>query len=92
MKKISVVIAVALAGLISSSAFSAQLMKKSEFKKVESQYTKIGTVSTSNKTSQSGALEDLSKKADKKGGDVIVLTSGNTNNKIHGNADVYKKK
>lgn len=92
MKKISVVIAVALAGLISSSAFSAQLMKKSEFKKVESHYTKIGTVSTSNKTSQSGALEDLSKKADKKGGDVIVLTSGNTNNKIHGNADVYKKK
>jgi uncharacterized protein YbjQ (UPF0145 family) len=92
MKKISVVIAVALAGLISSSAFSAQLMKKSEFIKVESQYTKIGTVSTSNKTSQSGALEDLSKKADKKGGDVIVLTSGNTNNKIHGNADVYKKK
>ncbi len=92
MKKISVVIAVALAGLISSSAFSAQLMKKADFEKVESQYTKIGTVSTSNKTSQSGALEDLSKKADKKGGDVIVLTSGNTNNKIHGNADVYKKK
>jgi uncharacterized protein YbjQ (UPF0145 family) len=92
MKKISVVIAVALAGLISSSAFSAQLMKKADFEKVESEYTKIGTVSTSNKTSQSGALEDLSKKADKKGGDVIVLTSGNTNNKIHGNADVYKKK
>ncbi|MGG8472413.1 DUF1471 family periplasmic protein YahO [Rahnella sp. PAMC25617] len=92
MKKISVVIAVALAGLISSSAFSAQLMKKADFEKVESQYTKIGTVSTSNKTSQSGALEDLSKKADKKGGDVIVLTSGNTKNKIHGNADVYKKK
>jgi uncharacterized protein YbjQ (UPF0145 family) len=92
MKKISVVIAVALAGLISSSAFSAQLMKKADFEKVESEYTKIGTVSTSNKTSQSGALEDLSKKADKKGGDVIVLTSGNTNNKIHGTADVYKKK
>ena len=78
MKKISVVIAVALAGLISSSAFSAQLMKKADFEKVESEYTKIGTVSTSNKTSQSGALEDLSKKADKKGGDVIVLTSDST--------------
>jgi hypothetical protein len=92
MKKISVVIAVALAGLISSSAFSAQLMKKADFKKVESEYTKLGSVSTSNKTSQSGALEDLSKQADKKGGDVFVLTSGNTNNKIHGTADVYKKK
>ncbi|RJT35000.1 DUF1471 family periplasmic protein YahO [Rahnella woolbedingensis] len=92
MKKISVVLAVALAGLISSSAFSAEMMKKTEFKKVEAQYTKIGTISTSNKTSQSGAIEDLSKQADKKGGDVFVLTSGNTNNKIHGTADVYKKK
>ncbi|CAM3607202.1 DUF1471 domain-containing protein [Rahnella bruchi] len=92
MKKISVVVAVALTGLISFSAFSAQMMKKTEFKKVESQYTKLGSVSTSNKTSQSGAIEDLSKQADKKGGDVFVLTSGNTNNKIHGTADVYKKK
>ena len=24
--------------------------------------------------------------------DVLVLTSGNTNNKIHGTADIYKKK
>ncbi|WP_420803938.1 DUF1471 family periplasmic protein YahO [Rahnella ecdela] len=85
-------LALALAGLISTSAFSAQMMKKSEFKKVESQYTKLGSVSTSNKTSQSGAIENLSKQADKKGGDVFVLTSGNTNNKIHGTAAPYKKK
>ena len=30
--------------------------------------------------------------ADKQGVDVLVLTSGNTNNKIHGTVDIYKKK
>ncbi|KQN59819.1 MULTISPECIES: DUF1471 family periplasmic protein YahO [Rahnella] len=92
MKKYNVLLAVALTAFISSSAFSAELMKKVDFEKVASEYTKVGSVTTSNKTSQSGAIEDLSKKADKKGGDVFVLTSGNTNNKIHGTADVYKKK
>ena len=92
MKKYNVLLAVALTAFLSTSAFSAQLMKKVDFEKVESQYTKVGSITTSNKTSQSGALEDLSKKADKEGGDVFVLTSGNTNNKIHGTADDYKKK
>ena len=82
MKKYNVLLAVALTAFISSSAFSAELMKKVDFEKVASEYTKVGSVTTSNKTSQSGAIEDLSKKADKKGGDVFVLTSGNTNNKI----------
>ena len=36
--------------------------------------------------------EELIKKADEKGADVLVLTSGNTENKIHGTADIYKKK
>ncbi|EOF0550279.1 DUF1471 domain-containing protein, partial [Salmonella enterica subsp. enterica serovar Kentucky] len=27
-----------------------------------------------------------------KGADVVVLTSGQTENKIHGTADIYKKK
>ena len=66
-------LAVALTAFISSSAFSAELMKKVDFEKVASEYTKVGSVTTSNKTSQSGAIEDLSKKADKKGGDVFVL-------------------
>lgn len=92
MKKHHALLAVALTAFISSGAFSAELLRKVDFEKVSSQYTKIGSVTTSNKTSQSGAIEDLSKKADKKGGDVFVLTSGNTNNKIHGTADVYKKK
>lgn len=37
------------------------------------------------------AREDLIKKADEKGADVVVLTSGQTENKIHGTADIYKK-
>ncbi len=37
------------------------------------------------------AREDLIKKADEKGADVVVLTSGQTENKIHGTADIYKR-
>lgn len=37
------------------------------------------------------AREDLIKKADEKGADVVVLTSGQTENKIHGTADIYKE-
>lgn len=53
---------------------------------------KIGTVSTANEVSVDDAKKELVEKADKEGADVLVLTSGNTNNKIHGTADIYKKK
>ena len=72
--------------------FAAQLLTKNEFKKVASQYQKIGTVNTSNEVSVDDAKKELIEKADKKGADVLVLTSGNTNNKIHGTANIYKKK
>ncbi|EMF0716646.1 DUF1471 family periplasmic protein YahO [Citrobacter sp. Marseille-Q6884] len=75
-----------------SNAYAAELMKKTDFEKVESQYTKIGTISTSNEMSAADAKEDLIKKADEKGADVLVLTSGQTDNKIHGTANIYKKK
>ena len=39
-----------------------------------------------------GGISDLIKKADEKGADVLVLTSGQTDNKIHGTANIYKKK
>ena len=68
------------------------MMTKNEFEKVESQYEKIGTVSTANEVSVDDAKKELVEKADKEGADVLVLTSGNTNNKIHGTADIYKKK
>ncbi|NDO80493.1 hypothetical protein CJP72_06815 [Citrobacter sp. NCU1] len=78
--------------LVVSNAYAAELMMKVDFDKVESQYTKIGTISTSNEMSTSDAKADLLKKADEKGADVVVLTSGQTDNKIHGTANIYKKK
>ena len=74
------------------TTFAAEMMTKNEFEKVESQYEKIGTVSTANEVSVDDAKKELVEKADKEGADVLVLTSGNTNNKIHGTADIYKKK
>ncbi len=52
---------------------------------------KIGDISTSNEMSTADAKEDLIKKADEKRADVLVLTSGQTDNKIHGTANIYKK-
>lgn len=69
-----------------------KLCKKTDFDKVASEYTKIGTISTTGEMSPLDAREDLIKKADEKGADVVVLTSGQTENKIHGTADIYKKK
>ncbi len=48
-------------------------------------------MSTANEVSVDDAKKELVEKADKEGADVLVLTSGNTNNKIHGTADIYKK-
>lgn len=78
--------------LFTTNAFAAELLTREEFKKVESQYEQIGSVSTSGETAIADAKEELIKKADEKGADVLVLTSGNTENKIHGTADIYKKK
>lgn len=54
-----------------SNAYAAELMMKVDFDKVESQYTKIGTISTSNEMSAADAKADLIKKADEKGADVL---------------------
>ncbi|MBJ6079736.1 DUF1471 domain-containing protein, partial [Salmonella enterica subsp. enterica serovar Rissen] len=51
-----------------------------------------GDISTSNEVSVADAKEELLKKAEEKGADVVVLTSGQTDNKIHGTANIYKKK
>ena len=75
-----------------TNAYAAEFMTKLEFEKVESQYTKLGDISTSNEVSVADAKEELLKKAEEKGADVVVLTSGQTDNKIHGTANIYKKK
>lgn len=50
-----------------TNVYAAELMTKAEFEKVESQYEKIGNISTSNEMSTADAKEDLLKKADEKG-------------------------
>lgn len=90
MKKTTAIL-MGAAFLFTTNTFAAELLTKNEFEKVESQYEKIGTVSTANEVSVDDAKKELVEKADKEGADVLVLTSGNTNNKIHGTADIYKK-
>ena len=92
MNKLSTIFLALLVSTFSFSALSAEMMTKNEFKKVHNQYTEIGNISTSGETDSATAKDDLSKKADELGGDIYILTSGNTNNKIHGTAKVYKKK
>ena len=84
MKIISKMLVGALAFAV-TNVYAAELMTKA-------QYEKIGDISTSNEMSTADAKEDLIKKADEKGADVLVLTSGQTDNKIHGTANIYKKK
>lgn len=50
-----------------TNVYAAELLTKVEFEKVESQYTKIGTINTSNETSTMEAKEDLLKRPMKKG-------------------------
>ena len=83
MKIISKMLVGALAFAV-TNVYAAELMTKAEFEKVASQYEKIGDISTSNEMSTADARE--------KGADVLVLTSGQTDNKIHGTANIYKKK
>lgn len=89
MKKL---IFVLLASSVSFSSLAADLMTKVEFEKVKDQYVEVGNISTSGETDAASAKEELSKLADEKGGDIYIVTSANTNNKIHGTAIVYKKK
>ncbi|KAI3491814.1 hypothetical protein L1887_43916 [Cichorium endivia] len=70
MKKTTAIL-LGTALLFTTNAFAAQLLTKNEFKKVASQYQKIGTVSTSNEVSVDDAKKELIEKADKKGADVL---------------------
>ena len=79
-------------GAVSFSALSAELLTKETYKEHKDQYVKVGTITTSGEMSPSDAKAELSKKADELGGQFYVVTSADTENKIHGTADVYKKK
>lgn len=62
--------------LVVINVYVVELMIKAEFEKVESQYEKIGDILISNEMSIVDVKEDLIKKADEKGVDVLVLIFG----------------
>lgn len=78
--------------LVANSCFAAQLLSKNDFRQVESQYEKTGSIVTSGEMSPSDAKQELLKKAEEAGADVFVVTSADTDNKIHATADLYRKK
>ena len=49
---------------LTANAFSAEILSKEAFDKVHTQYTKIGTISSTGQTAPSDAREELIKKAD----------------------------
>ena len=73
---------------LTANAFSAEILSKEDFAKVQTQYQKVGT----GQTAPSDARAELLKKAEEKGADVVVLSSGNTDKKLHVSANIYKKK
>ncbi|WP_407248940.1 DUF1471 family periplasmic protein YahO [Klebsiella aerogenes] len=77
---------------LTANAFSAEILSKEDFAKVEGQYQKLAPSPLPDKTAPSDAREELIKKADEKGADVVVLSSGNTDKKLHVSANIYKKK
>ncbi|PBI80444.1 hypothetical protein A9993_12205 [Rahnella victoriana] len=78
---------------VSASSMAATLITKEDVKNNPQKYVRVGVVSTSATTmSPSDAKVELSKKADEKGGQYFVVTSGNNDNKVHATAIVYKDK
>jgi pyruvate-formate lyase-activating enzyme len=92
MKFLKMMVAAVALSTVSFGAMSAKLLTEEELNKNPSQYEKVGNITTSGEADQMDANEELSKKADEKGGDFYVLTSADTDKKIHATADVYKKK
>ncbi|HKN03579.1 MAG TPA: DUF1471 family periplasmic protein YahO [Buttiauxella sp.] len=92
MRIAQVVFATIALGAVSFGAMSAELLTKEAYNDHKDEYVKLGTITTSGETAPSDAKEELSKKADELGGQFYVVTSADTENKIHGTADVYKKK
>ena len=75
-----------------AKAVFAEILSKKDFSKGEGQYQKNCTISSTRQKAPSDAREELIKKADEKGADVVVLSSGNTDKKLHVSANIYKKK
>lgn len=93
MKSLKMIIAALVVGSVSFSALAATLLTKEDLDKNPGKYEKIGTVTTTAETtSPMDAKEELSKKADEKGGQYYVIISGREHGKFSATAEVYKDK
>jgi len=93
MKSLKMIIAALVVGSVSFSSLAATLLTKEELDKNPGKYEKIGTVTTTAQTtSPMDAKEELSKKADEKGGQYYVIISGREHGKFSATAEVYKDK
>lgn len=78
---------------LTANAFSAEILSKEDFAKVQTQLSKSGYhFSIRPDPLLADARAELLKKAEEKGADVVVLSSGNTDKKLHVSANIYKKK
>ncbi|MDT3253438.1 DUF1471 domain-containing protein [Serratia sp. root2] len=93
MKSLKMIIAALVVGSLSFSSLAATLLTKEDLDKNPGKYEKIGTVTTTAQTtSPMDAKEELSKKADEKGGQYYVIISGREHGKFSATAEVYKDK
>lgn len=74
------------------NVYVVEIMKKMDFDKVVFEYMKIGMIFIIGEMLLLDVREDLIKKVDEKGVDVVVLMFGQIENKIYGMVDIYKKK
>jgi len=89
MKIVTGIVASLVIGSLSFGAFAAKELQRDEAKKMN--LTKVGDVSTSDKTAPMDAKKELSDKADEMGGTYYVITSGTKNEKdIRATAEVFK--
>ena len=89
MKIVPGLVASLVIGSESFGAFAAKELQRADAKKMN--LTKVGDVSTSDKTSPMDAKKELSEKADKLGGTYYVITSGTKNEKdVRATAEVFK--
>lgn len=93
MKSLKMIIAALVVGSVSFSSLAATLLTKEDLDKNPGKYEKIGSITTTAETtSPMDAKEELSKKADEKGGQYYVIISGREHGKFSATAEVYKDK
>lgn len=80
-------------GTVSFSSLAAELLTKDELSKNPDKFIKIGTITTTAKTtSPSETRQELSKLADNKGGKYYVIIAGREHGKYSAIAEVYNEK